>query len=161
MLGRPAAAIHAEMKAHGASQAEIDAVAPHRVAMGERPSNTIMYDRLTPFALGRLISYLWPAGAPEELAAAAVGLTAPKPEDRAPTAAEVASLAQSPPPTVRQAKGDFAPLRVLIPTCRFSTFIRYSSEDLAQAFRDDLATDDAAGGDLRERVAHAFRDFRG
>jgi glucose-6-phosphate isomerase len=56
MVGHPAEAIRQEMKASGASQAEIDAVAPHRVAVGERPSNTILFDRLTPYALGRLIA---------------------------------------------------------------------------------------------------------
>ncbi|MEA2792246.1 MAG: glucose-6-phosphate isomerase, partial [Acetobacteraceae bacterium] len=39
-----------------ASPAEIDAVAPHRVAVGERPSNTIMFNRLDPFSVGRLIA---------------------------------------------------------------------------------------------------------
>jgi glucose-6-phosphate isomerase len=56
MRGHSEADIRAEMKAHGASQAEIDAIAPHRVAVGERPSNTILFDRLTPFAVGRLIA---------------------------------------------------------------------------------------------------------
>ncbi len=56
MVGRSEAAIRAEMQAKGASQAEIDAIAPHRVAVGERPSNTILFDRLTPDAVGRLIA---------------------------------------------------------------------------------------------------------
>ncbi|HEY8289797.1 MAG TPA: glucose-6-phosphate isomerase, partial [Acetobacteraceae bacterium] len=56
MRGRPEAEIRAEMAAHGASQAEIDAVAPHRVAQGERPSNTILFRHLDPFSLGRLIA---------------------------------------------------------------------------------------------------------
>ncbi|HVY15958.1 MAG TPA: glucose-6-phosphate isomerase [Rhodopila sp.] len=56
MLGRQQGAIRAEMKAKGVSDAEIDTIAPHRVAVGERPSNTILFDRLTPFALGRLIA---------------------------------------------------------------------------------------------------------
>ena len=45
MRGRSEAEIRAEMSAHGASQADIDAIAPHRVAVGERPSNTIMFNR--------------------------------------------------------------------------------------------------------------------
>ena len=56
MRGRSEAEIRAEMAAQGASAAEIDAIAPHRVAVGERPSNTIMFDRLTPFSVGRLIA---------------------------------------------------------------------------------------------------------
>lgn len=56
MRGRPDAEIRAEMAAHGASASEIDAIAPHRVAVGERPSNTILFRRLDPFSLGRLIA---------------------------------------------------------------------------------------------------------
>jgi glucose-6-phosphate isomerase len=56
MRGHAEADIRAEMKAHGASQADIDAVAPARVAVGERPSNTIIFNRLDPFSLGRLIA---------------------------------------------------------------------------------------------------------
>lgn len=56
MRGRSEAEIRADMQAKGASSAEIDAIAPHRVAVGERPSVTILFDRLTPFALGRLIA---------------------------------------------------------------------------------------------------------
>jgi len=56
MRGRTEAEIRAEMAAHGATAAEIDAVAPHRVAQGERPSNTILFRHLDPFSLGRLIA---------------------------------------------------------------------------------------------------------
>jgi glucose-6-phosphate isomerase len=56
MRGHAEADIRAEMKAHGASQADIDAVAPHRVAVGERPSNTIIFNRLDAFSVGRLIA---------------------------------------------------------------------------------------------------------
>ncbi|MEA2737745.1 MAG: glucose-6-phosphate isomerase [Acetobacteraceae bacterium] len=56
MVGKSEATIRAEMAAHGASPAEIDAIAPHRVAVGERPSNTIMFNRLDPFSVGRLIA---------------------------------------------------------------------------------------------------------
>jgi glucose-6-phosphate isomerase len=56
MRGHPEAEIRAEMAAKGASPAEIDAIAPHRVAVGERPSNTILFERLDPFSLGRLIA---------------------------------------------------------------------------------------------------------
>ena len=56
LRGRSEAEIRAEMAASGASQAEIDAVAPHRVCVGERPSNTILFARLDAFSLGRLIA---------------------------------------------------------------------------------------------------------
>jgi len=56
MRGRSEAEIRAEMAAKGASPADIDAIAPHRVAVGERPSNSILFQRLDPFSLGRLIA---------------------------------------------------------------------------------------------------------
>ena len=56
MRGRSDAEIRTDMAATGASRAEIDAIAPHRVAVGERPSNTILFNRLDPFSVGRLIA---------------------------------------------------------------------------------------------------------
>ncbi|MGE0222041.1 MAG: glucose-6-phosphate isomerase [Acetobacteraceae bacterium] len=56
LRGRSEAEIRAEMAAKGAPQAEIDLIAPHRVATGERPSSTIMFRHLDPFSLGRLIA---------------------------------------------------------------------------------------------------------
>lgn len=56
MRGKSEGEIRAEMAAKGIAQAEIDAIAPHRVAVGERPSNTIMFSRLDPFTVGRLIA---------------------------------------------------------------------------------------------------------
>ena len=56
MRGKSEAAIRSEMAAAGASPAEIDAIAPHRVAVGERPSNTIMFNTLDAFSVGRLIA---------------------------------------------------------------------------------------------------------
>jgi glucose-6-phosphate isomerase len=56
MVGKTEAAIRAEMADKGASQADIDAIASHRVAPGERPSNTILFSRLDAFSLGRLIA---------------------------------------------------------------------------------------------------------
>ena len=44
------------MRAKGASEAEIAAVAPHRVFTGDRPTNTIVFRRLDAYALGRLIA---------------------------------------------------------------------------------------------------------
>ncbi len=56
LVGRKEADIRAEMAAKGIPQAEIDLIAPHRVAPGERPSNTILFERLDAFSLGRLIA---------------------------------------------------------------------------------------------------------
>ena len=56
LVGRKEADIRAEMAAKGLPQAEIDLIAPHRVAPGERPSNTILFERLDAFSLGRLIA---------------------------------------------------------------------------------------------------------
>ena len=56
LRGRSEAEIRAEMAEKGASAAEIDAAAPHRVCSGERPSNFILFRRLDPFSLGRLIA---------------------------------------------------------------------------------------------------------
>ena len=56
MRGKSETEIRSEMTKAGASQADIDAIAPHRVAVGERPSNTILFNRLDAFSIGRLIA---------------------------------------------------------------------------------------------------------
>ncbi|MCW3473325.1 glucose-6-phosphate isomerase [Limobrevibacterium gyesilva] len=56
LRGKARAEVEAEMRAHGASEPEIQAVAPHRVFSGDRPSTTIMFRRLDAYALGRLIA---------------------------------------------------------------------------------------------------------
>ncbi|GAB5389397.1 MAG: glucose-6-phosphate isomerase [Alphaproteobacteria bacterium] len=56
MMGRTLAEAEAEMEAAGCSQDEIDRLASHRVFPGNRPSNTITMDRLTPETLGALIA---------------------------------------------------------------------------------------------------------
>jgi len=55
-FGKTAAEVEAEMRAAGKSEAEIARLVPHRTFPGDRPSTTIMYRELTPFALGRLIA---------------------------------------------------------------------------------------------------------
>ncbi|MEM6488226.1 MAG: glucose-6-phosphate isomerase [Pseudomonadota bacterium] len=55
-FGRSEADVRAEMAAAGRDAAEIDRLAPHRTFPGDRPSTTILYRRLDPFALGRLIA---------------------------------------------------------------------------------------------------------
>jgi glucose-6-phosphate isomerase len=46
----------AELEAAGLDPSAVDALAPHKVFAGNRPTTMILHDRLTPFALGRLIA---------------------------------------------------------------------------------------------------------
>jgi glucose-6-phosphate isomerase len=56
LRGKTLEQAQAEMRAHGAGEAEIARVAPHRVFSGDRPSTTILFGKLDAFALGRLIA---------------------------------------------------------------------------------------------------------
>ncbi|HUH09169.1 MAG TPA: glucose-6-phosphate isomerase [Brevundimonas sp.] len=56
MQGKTEAQAHAELIASGASEAEADALAPHKTFPGNRPSTAILMDRLTPQTLGALIA---------------------------------------------------------------------------------------------------------
>ncbi|MCA1242491.1 glucose-6-phosphate isomerase [Stappia stellulata] len=56
MKGQTLAEAKAALRAQGASEAQAARLAPHKVFPGNRPSITILYDKLTPFALGRLIA---------------------------------------------------------------------------------------------------------
>ncbi len=56
MGGRSLADVRDEMSAAGASTAEIERLAPHRVSPGNRPSNTLLFDQLNPHTLGMLIA---------------------------------------------------------------------------------------------------------
>ena len=56
MKGKNERAVRAEMVAAGMDRAEIDRLIPHKVFPGNRPSNTLLYRRLTPFTLGRLLA---------------------------------------------------------------------------------------------------------
>ena len=56
MKGRTLGETEARMAAGGMSAREIGRIAPHRVFPGNRPSLTILYRRLDPFTLGRLIA---------------------------------------------------------------------------------------------------------
>jgi glucose-6-phosphate isomerase len=56
MRGRSAAEARAELEDHGIAGDELDRLLPHRVFDGNRPSNTILLDRLTPKSLGMLIA---------------------------------------------------------------------------------------------------------
>ncbi len=56
MRGRSAAEAEAEMRAAGLPEARIRALLPHRVFPGNRPSNTLLLERLNPRTLGALIA---------------------------------------------------------------------------------------------------------
>lgn len=56
MLGRTLDEARSGLMASGLTEAEADRLAPHKVFPGDRPSLTLVYDQLTPFALGRLIA---------------------------------------------------------------------------------------------------------
>jgi glucose-6-phosphate isomerase len=56
MRGRTLDEVRAEMRDAGLDEGHIDRVAPHRVFEGNRPSNSILFRRLTPRTLGSLIA---------------------------------------------------------------------------------------------------------
>jgi glucose-6-phosphate isomerase len=56
MRGRTAAEARAELAAQGLSGAALEALLPHKVFPGNRPSSTILYEKLTPFRLGTLVA---------------------------------------------------------------------------------------------------------
>jgi glucose-6-phosphate isomerase len=56
MVGRDEAAVVAELKAQGLDDAAIAALLPHKLCPGNRGTTTILFRRLDPFALGRLVA---------------------------------------------------------------------------------------------------------
>lgn len=56
MVGKTAVQVREELRAQGLDSAAIEALAPHKVFAGNRPSNTILMDGLSPFSLGALIA---------------------------------------------------------------------------------------------------------
>jgi glucose-6-phosphate isomerase len=56
MRGKTLVEVKAELKAAGMSARDIVSLAPHKVFPGNRPSNTILYRRLDPTTLGKLIA---------------------------------------------------------------------------------------------------------
>jgi glucose-6-phosphate isomerase len=56
MKGKSADEVRAELQAQGLTQAKIDELVPHKTFPGNRPSNTILMDQLTPATLGALIA---------------------------------------------------------------------------------------------------------
>lgn len=55
-FGRTQHEVEKEMRDQGATEEEIEKIAPHRSFPGDRPSTTICYRQLTPHSLGRLIA---------------------------------------------------------------------------------------------------------
>jgi glucose-6-phosphate isomerase len=56
MKGKTAHEARAELEAAGLSKAEIKELLPHKVFPGDRPTNSILYRKLTPRTLGRLVA---------------------------------------------------------------------------------------------------------
>lgn len=56
MRGKTADEVRAELSAQGMKGRELDEAVPHRVFEGNRPTNTILYRKLDPYTLGRLIA---------------------------------------------------------------------------------------------------------
>jgi glucose-6-phosphate isomerase len=56
MNGKSLNQVQAEMKKSGKSDEEIEKIAPHRVFEGNRPTNSILVKKITPYTLGQLIS---------------------------------------------------------------------------------------------------------
>ena len=56
MLGKTKDEVVAELKAQGLDKEQIKALTPHKMFPGNRPSNTLMYPKLTPEMLGSLVA---------------------------------------------------------------------------------------------------------
>ncbi len=56
MRGKTLSEARAELAAAGLNRSQIAALAPHKVFPGNRPSNSLLYRKLTPRTLGRLIA---------------------------------------------------------------------------------------------------------
>ncbi|WP_151194361.1 glucose-6-phosphate isomerase [Cysteiniphilum sp. JM-1] len=56
MQGKSLNEVVDELKAQGLAESEINTLAPQKVIAGNKPSNTIVIDKLTPHALGELIA---------------------------------------------------------------------------------------------------------
>jgi len=56
MKGKTAEEVRLELEAAGMEPSALEALLPHKVFPGNRPTNTILLDELTPFNLGKLIA---------------------------------------------------------------------------------------------------------
>lgn len=56
MLGKTGEEVRAELEAQGLKGEELETLLPHKVFPGNRPTNTLLFDRLDPHTLGMLIA---------------------------------------------------------------------------------------------------------
>src|SRR5690606_24364942 len=56
MLGKSRAEAEAELRASGLAEDEVQRLAPHKVIPGNRPSNTLVLERISPRRLGALVA---------------------------------------------------------------------------------------------------------
>jgi len=56
MMGKTEAEVRAELEAEGLSDDDLESLLPHKVFQGNRPTNSILFQKLTPHALGGLIA---------------------------------------------------------------------------------------------------------
>ncbi|VAW85456.1 Glucose-6-phosphate isomerase [hydrothermal vent metagenome] len=56
MKGKTEAEVKAEMESRGIDEKEIERLLPHRMFAGNRPSNSLLFTKLTPHVLGQLIA---------------------------------------------------------------------------------------------------------
>jgi len=56
MRGKTEAEVRAELEAEGLSGDELEALLPHKVFPGNKPTNSILFQKLTPRTLGSLIA---------------------------------------------------------------------------------------------------------
>ncbi|KAF8770246.1 glucose-6-phosphate isomerase-like [Argiope bruennichi] len=56
MKGKTAAEAEAELRKSNVSEDELKKILPHKVFLGNKPTNSILVDRITPFTLGALIA---------------------------------------------------------------------------------------------------------
>jgi glucose-6-phosphate isomerase len=56
MVGKTAAEARAELEAQGMHAEALEALLPHKVFPGNKPTNTLLFDRLDPHTLGMLIA---------------------------------------------------------------------------------------------------------
>lgn len=57
MVGKTREAVEAELRSQNLDKNEIERLAPFKVFEGNRPTNSFLFDALTPFNLGRLIAF--------------------------------------------------------------------------------------------------------
>ncbi|RDL44091.1 glucose-6-phosphate isomerase [Marinomonas piezotolerans] len=56
MVGKSLEQAKEELRSAGANETDVEAIAPHKVIQGNRPSNTLLTEQLTPFTTGSLIA---------------------------------------------------------------------------------------------------------